>query len=80
MKCQDLLATLNDYIDGTVDPSICEEFERHMGDCSACQVVVDNIRRTIRVYCEGREMELPMGFRERLHRELRAHWKTAGNR
>ncbi|MCP5517473.1 MAG: zf-HC2 domain-containing protein [Verrucomicrobiales bacterium] len=75
MKCQELLALLNDYIDGTVDPALCEEFERHMGGCAACQVVVDNIRKTIRVYCEGREMELPVGFRTRLHDSLRARWK-----
>lgn len=75
MKCKDLLALLGDYVDGTVDPALGEEFERHMGGCTACQVVVDNIRKTIRVYCEGREMALPDGFQARLHQELRARWK-----
>jgi len=28
MKRAELLMTLNDYVEGTVDPSICEEFEQ----------------------------------------------------
>ena len=28
MKCEELLNILNEYVDGTVDPSICEEFEQ----------------------------------------------------
>jgi anti-sigma factor RsiW len=45
MKCAELLMTLNEYVDGTVDPTICEEFEQHMAGCNPCQVVVDNIRK-----------------------------------
>lgn len=75
MKCQELLALLNDYVDGAVDPAVCEEFERHMAGCNPCQVVVDNVRQTIRVYRDGREMELPTGFRNRLHAALRARWR-----
>jgi anti-sigma factor RsiW len=77
MKCQDLLAVLNDYVDGAVDAALCEEFERHMAGCSTCQVVVDTVRKTIRIYRDGREMELPTGFRDRLHHALRARWREA---
>ena len=45
MKCAELLTALNEYVDGTVDPAICEEFEAHMAGCNPCQVVVDNIRK-----------------------------------
>jgi anti-sigma factor RsiW len=77
MKCQDLLAVLNDYVDGAVDAALCEEFERHMAGCQTCQVVVDTVRKTIRVYRDGREMELPTGFRHRLHEALRTRWREA---
>ena len=50
MKCEELLAMLNEYVDGAVDPAICEEFEKHMAGCNPCQVVVDNIRQTITLY------------------------------
>ena len=74
MKCSDLLAVLNEYVEGTVDPSICEEFEKHMAGCNPCQIVVDNIRETITLYKEGQSYELPVEFRQRLHATLRQRW------
>jgi anti-sigma factor RsiW len=75
MKCEELLAMLNEYVDGTVDPVICEEFENHMAGCNPCQVVVDNIRKTITLYKGGQPYELPTEFRRTLHEELRRRWK-----
>jgi len=75
MKCEELLAMLNDYVDGGVDPGVCEQFEKHLAGCNPCQVVVDNIRGTITLYKEGQPYELPMPFRERLHSALRARWR-----
>ena len=75
MKCAELLAALNEYVDGTVDPAICEEFEKHLAGCNPCQVVVDNIRKTITLYKEGRPYALPEPFRQHLHKTLRERWK-----
>ncbi len=75
MKCEELLALLNDYVDGTVDPVIFEEFEAHMAGCNPCQVVVDNIRKTITLYKHGKPIELPTACRERLHAALRRRWQ-----
>ena len=74
MNCEDLLASLNEYVDGTIDPAICEEFEKHMASCNPCQVVVDNIRKTITLYKNGQAYPLPAQFRERLHDVLRKRW------
>ncbi len=75
MKCEELLKMLNEYVDGTVDPAVCEEFEKHMAGCNPCQVVVDNIRKTITLYKNGETYELPVAFRTKLHATLRARWK-----
>ena len=75
MKCEELLKLLNEYVDGTVDPAVCEEFEKHMSGCNPCQVVVDNIRKTITLYKGGQPCELPEGFRQRLPSVLRQRWK-----
>jgi anti-sigma factor RsiW len=75
MKCEELLTMLNDYVDGTVDPAICAEFEQHMKGCNPCQIVVDNIRKSITLYKGGQPYELPVQFRDRLHRALREKWK-----
>ena len=74
MKCEELLSILNEYVDGTVDPGICKEFEAHMAGCNPCQIVVDNIRKTITLYKQGKPYELPADFRDRLHNALRQHW------
>jgi anti-sigma factor RsiW len=75
MKCQDLLQLLNEYVDGTLDPSFCEEFERHMAGCDPCQIVVDNIRKTITLYKAGQPSELSAPFRDQLHALLRDRWE-----
>lgn len=75
MKCEELLAMLNEYVDGGVDPGICEQFEKHLAGCNPCQVVVDNIRQTITLYQAGEVYALPVPFRERLHATLRDRWR-----
>ena len=75
MKCQELLALLNDYVDGTIDPGFCAEFEKHIAGCNPCQVVVDNIRKTVTLYKQGQPYELPVEFHDRLHAALRERWK-----
>jgi Predicted transmembrane transcriptional regulator (anti-sigma factor) len=75
MKCKDLLNALNDYIDGEIDPAVCEEFEKHMADCNPCQIVVDTIKKTIIIYKEGKPYELPLEFKKKLHSVLQEKWK-----
>jgi hypothetical protein len=75
MKCEELLAMLNEYVDGTVDPTVCAEFEQHMAGCNPCQVVVDNIRQTITLYKDGQPFAMPVKFRTQLHEVLRQKWK-----
>jgi hypothetical protein len=76
MNCDDLLKTLNEYVDGTIDPGVCEQFQHHLAECSPCRIVVDNIRKTIQLYKGDEPFALPVEFRARLHTTLRDHWKT----
>jgi len=76
MKCQEMLRALGDFVDGELAPSICEEFERHLEGCDACQVVIDTMRRTITITREGRPVELPAEFRKRLDDALREKWRN----
>jgi RNA polymerase sigma-70 factor (ECF subfamily) len=75
MKCEELLATLNQYVDGELDPGICESFQEHLSGCNPCQIVVDNIRQTIKLYKNEEQFELPPTFHERLSLALRERWK-----
>jgi anti-sigma factor RsiW len=76
MKCEDLLKALNEYVDGQIDPAICDEFKAHLAGCNPCQVVVDNIRSTIALYRDGQPYEMPPAFHERLRQQLREKWST----
>ena len=76
MTCEELLKILNDNIDGEVDLTFCQEFADHLAGCSPCQVVIDNIRKTIRLYQDGLPYEMPVKFSQKLHAELRAKWKA----
>lgn len=75
MKCEKLVAFLSEYVDGTVAPAVCEQFEKHMAGCNPCKIVVDNIRKTITLYKEGQPCKLPGEFRQRLRTALRQRWK-----
>ena len=74
MKCDELLKALNDFVDGDIDPAICEEFEQHLSGCNPCQIVVDNIRQTITLYKNGQPYPLPADLHARLCGNLRTKW------
>jgi anti-sigma factor RsiW len=75
MNCDELLTALNEYIDGDVDSAICQEFKRHLEQCDPCQIVVDNIRKTITLYRDGEPFPLPEELHDRLCSQLKAKWK-----
>lgn len=76
MTCEELLKALNEYVDGTLDLSSaeCAQFAQHLAGCNPCQLVVDNIRSTIRLYRAGEPFPLPEEFQSRLNGLLRARW------
>lgn len=75
MTCEDLLKALNEYVDGTLDPAVCKSFEGHLAGCNPCQIVVDNIRKTITLCKNGQPFEMPAEFEQKLHQTLRERWK-----
>ena len=48
LDCKHLFATLSDYIDHELDPSLCANLERHMGDCMPCQAYLASLEETVR--------------------------------
>jgi len=76
MNCDELLAALNEYVDGTLEPGLCESFQHHLDGCNPCQIVVDNIRRTITLYKAGQPYVLPAEFHQALCGALRDRWKS----
>ena len=77
MKCEELLAALNQYVDGEMDPGICDSLQQHLEGCNPCQIVVDNIRQTIKLFRSDERYELPPALHEQLSCALREKWKAA---
>lgn len=70
-NCVNLLGTLSEYIDGTLNPELCQEIEKHLADCENCRVVLNTTRRTIDlVQSPVEQPALPDDVRERLFKSL----------
>lgn len=76
MKCEELLAALNEVIDNRAAMAIYQEFAEHLAGCNPCQLVLDNVRKTIQLYQAGEPYEMPAAFQMRFREALKAKWKT----
>lgn len=74
MSCEEILRALNDYVDGETVSALCREFAEHLAGCNPCQIVVDNIRNTIRLYKDGEPYPVPPEMSARLREALRRKW------
>jgi anti-sigma factor (TIGR02949 family) len=47
-RCKRLFSLLSDYLDQELDPSLCQNLESHLGDCSPCKAYLASLEETIR--------------------------------
>lgn len=64
--CRPLLDQLSDYVDGEAAPALCAEIERHLAGCPDCQVVVDTLDNTVKLYHALPDSTPPEDARTRL--------------
>ncbi len=69
-ECQALLTQLGDYIDGELEAALCAEIERHLANCDDCRVLVDTTRKTVLLYRQHSQVELPKDITSRLWQAL----------
>lgn len=71
MKCDDLIRSLSDYIDGDIQPEICAALEEHLKGCKNCQIVVDTMKKTIYLYHDEAEHNgIPGEVKDKLFHKL----------
>jgi predicted anti-sigma-YlaC factor YlaD len=72
-KCKELLETLSDYVDGSLEEQLCKEIEQHMAECENCRVVIDTLKKTVSLYrgSRGETIELPAEVRDQLIKSLK---------
>ncbi len=70
-NCEELLFSLSLYIDGELNPELCQELEKHLAGCDNCRVVLNTTRRTIDlVHAPIEKLDVPEDVRERLFKRL----------
>ena len=77
MTCEELLQSLNEYLDDESVLALYREFAEHLARCHPCQVVVDNVRKTIRLYQAGQPFPMPAEFQERFRQALKKKFPEA---
>lgn len=69
--CSELLSSLGEYVDGSLDADVCAVIEQHMRGCQRCRVVVDTLKKTIELYHETADQpSIPVDVKERLYLRL----------
>jgi len=70
-QCHELLGSLSEFIDGTLEQELCAEIQRHLEGCQNCRIVVDSLRKTVYLYQATAQPPLvPEEVRERLYHYL----------
>ena len=70
-NCRDLLNSLSDYVDGSLQEEFCVEIERHMIGCEDCRIVIDTLRKTVDLYqTTSGPSTVPDDVRQRLFHRL----------
>ena len=77
LTCQEVLDQLSDYLDEDARAELVQEVDGHLHECVHCQVEVDTLRRTIRIYRCDERVELPASLSEKLESALDQAYRAA---
>jgi len=75
-RCRTLFAALSDYMDGLVDDAVCEQMDRHIGDCEPCQAFLRSLKSTVQ-RCRSYAPECKSNRAKDLRRQLVSEYKAA---
>ena len=70
ISCLEVIRELSNYLDDDVPPALRSQIEAHLPACTHCTVVYDGLRNTVTLMGDGRSLELPEGFSQRLRAKL----------
>jgi len=78
-QCKELFAALSDYIDLELDSSMCDDLQRHLGDCSPCQAYLASLEETVRRCKRHCTEQVKARVREQVRELLRSASATGVN-
>ena len=71
MTCRELIAILDDYLDGTLPDDLRADLEDHLANCVPCSAYLATYRKTREIGTAAARVEMPDEMRARLRRFLR---------
>ena len=75
-RCRTLFAALSDYMDGLVDDAVCEQMDRHIGDCEPCQAFLRSLKSTVQ-RCRSYAPECKSNRADELRHQLVSEYQAA---
>jgi len=66
ITCDQVLKEISNFIDNDVNPELIFQINEHLRSCHNCTVLVNTTRKTLSLVAENYNVELPVGFSERL--------------
>jgi anti-sigma factor RsiW len=61
---------MSNYIDGDVDAGLRHDLEMHLQGCHHCTVVLNQVKKTVDLFCDAEPVDLPSEVRARLYEAL----------
>ncbi|MBM3810239.1 MAG: zf-HC2 domain-containing protein [Acidimicrobiia bacterium] len=55
-ECKEVFALLSQYLDGELPEDVCEQMDRHIGDCPPCVEFLASLKKTAAL-CRQMEVE-----------------------
>jgi len=66
MICRELIAVLDEYLDGTLVPDVVIELERHLAVCDPCRAYLATYRKTRELDARVGDVPMPEEMTTRL--------------
>jgi len=81
VDCIEVLGQLADYLDEDARAELCRDIEAHLSRCRDCELEVDTIKKTIKLFQAdtGRSLEVPFRVTQRLEGALAKEYTQSGS-
>jgi len=70
LECKHVWEHISEYLDHQLDAGLLKDIENHLENCEVCSAILDSTRNILVLTADDRTYELPVGYRERLHKRL----------
>lgn len=73
ISCEEVILQISNYLEDDVSAELRGRMEEHIRGCKHCAAILDGTSNTLRLLADGKVLELPTGFGERLKLRLATH-------